>query len=86
MEAVLEGLSHKPKPPKKVKDMRHHGIAETRIRHNHDGSHHITHEYIHPAHEPTTHGAQDLADVHDHLEEHLHGKPTPEELAEGEEE
>ena len=82
---VMEGLAHRPKPPKKVKDMRKHGIAETHIVHHHDGTHHITHHHVHPAMEASTHGANDLEELHDHLEEHLGGKPSREEMMEHEE-
>ena len=60
---VMEGLAHQHKPPKKVKDMRKHGIAETHIVHHHDGTHHITHHHVHPGMEPSTHGAQDLEEL-----------------------
>jgi len=82
MEAILEGLSHKPKMPKGMKDMRKHGVAETHIKHNHDGSHSITHHHMKHGVQATDHGAPDLESLHDHLEEILGGKPTAEELAE----
>jgi hypothetical protein len=79
-EAAMTALSHKPKMPKGMKDERKHGIAETRIEHNHDGSHQITHHHMKPGMEPTKHGAPDLEGLQDHLQEMLHGKPSPEEL------
>ena len=82
--AAYAGLAHKPKPPKKVKDHRKHGISHTHIEHNHDGSHQITHHYIHPQAEPSKHSAGDLEELHDHMEEMLGGKMTKEEEAEEE--
>ena len=78
--AILDGLAHKPKMPKGIKDTRKHGMAETRIEHHHDGSHKITHHPVKPGVESTTHGAPDLEALHDHLEEILGGKPTKEEM------
>lgn len=78
----MDGLAHKPKPPKKVKDMRKHGIARTVIEHNHDGSHQIEHHHIDMRREPAKHGAMDLEALHDHMEEMLGGKPTAAEMAE----
>jgi hypothetical protein len=77
---TMEGLAHKPKMPKGVKDMRKHGVAHTMIEHHHDGSHKITHQHIKPGVEATTHGAPDLESLHDHLEEMLGGKPSKEEM------
>ena len=77
---ILEGLSHKPKMPKGIKDQRKHGVAQTIIEHHHDGSHKITHHHIKPGVEVTTHGAPDLEALHDHLEEMLGGKPSKEEM------
>lgn len=79
---VMQGLAHKPKPPKKVKDLRKHGIARTVIEHNHDGSHQIEHHHVDPRREPAKHGAPDMEGLHDHLEEMLGGKPTAAEMAE----
>jgi hypothetical protein len=77
---VEAALSHKPKMPKGVKDERKHGIAHTHIEHHHDGSHAITHHYVKPGIEPTKHGAPDLEGLHDHLEQHMNGLPTEEEM------
>lgn len=79
---VMEGLAHKPKPPKKVKDTRKHGIARTIIEHNHDGSHQIEHHHIDSRREPSKHGAEHMEALQDHLQEMLMGKPTKEEMAE----
>lgn len=84
MEAVLEGLAHKLKPPKKVPDKRKHGIARTVIEHNHDGTHQVEHHHIDARREPSKHGVEHLEALHDHLEEMLGGKPSKEELAEHE--
>lgn len=84
MDTAMMGLSHKPKMPKGMKDMRSHGIARTMIEHHHDGSHQITHEHMKPGTMPTKHGAPDLEGLHDHMEEMLGGKPTVEEMGEGE--
>jgi hypothetical protein len=78
--AVMDGLSHKPKMPKGMKDMRKHGVAHTMIEHHHDGSHQVTHHHIKPGVEATKHGAADLEGLHDHLEEMLGGKPTEQEM------
>lgn len=80
--AVMDGLSYKPKMPKGIKDQRKHGVAETRIEHHHDGSHKIMHQHVKPGTESTTHGAADLEALHDHLEEILGGNPSKEEMAE----
>jgi hypothetical protein len=80
MEAMLEGLSHRPKMPRGMKDARKHGVAETRIEHLHDGTHKMTHHYMKPGVEATTHSAPDLESMHDHLQEMLGGKPSPEEM------
>ena len=87
MEAdmAMMGLAHKPKMPRGMKDERKHGIHSTHIEHHHDGTHKITHHYIKPGVGPTEHGAGDMAELHDHLEEMLRGKPSEEEMAEGEE-
>ena len=82
MDTALAGLSHKPKMPKGMKDERKHGIAHTMIEHHHDGSHQITHHHMKQGVEPTKHGAPDLESLHDHMEEMLGGKPTPEEMEE----
>lgn len=80
---VITALGTKPRMPKKMKDERKHGISHMVIDHVHDGSHHITHNYIEPM-ESTRHTAGNLEELHDHLEEHLGGKPTKAEMAEGE--
>jgi precorrin-2 methylase len=80
LNPVMDGLASKVKPPKKVKDMRKHGIARTIIEHNHDGSHQIEHHHIDMRREPSKHGAEHLEALHDHLEELLGGKPSKEEL------
>jgi hypothetical protein len=85
MDTAMMGLSHKPKMPKGMKDMRKHGIARTMIEHHHDGSHQITHEHMKLGTMPTKHGAKDLEELHDHMEQHLGGMPTDEEMNEGEE-
>ena len=77
---MVDGLAYKPKPPKKVKDSRKHGIARTIIEHNHDGSHQIEHHHVDARREPSSHGAPDLEALHDHLEEILGGKPTKQEM------
>lgn len=82
MEPMLEGLALKPKMPRGMKDMRKHGIAETHIKHNHDGTHHITHHHIKHGVQATTHGAEHLEALHDHMEEMLGGKPSAEEMME----
>jgi len=82
--AMMDGLSHKPKMPKGMKDARKHGVAHTMIEHHHDGSHKITHHHVKPGVEATTHGAPDMEALHDHLEEILGGKPTEQEMAEKE--
>src|SRR5579884_4241086 len=82
MDTVLEGLAHKLKMPRGMKDSRKHGIARTHIEHHHDGSHKITHHYVKPGVGPTEHGAEHMEALHDHLEEMLGGKPSEEELAE----
>jgi hypothetical protein len=82
MHDVVEALSHKPKMPRGMKDMRKHGIAETHILHHHDGTHQITHHHMKHDVAPTTHGAEHMEALHDHLEEMLGGKPTAEEMAE----
>lgn len=81
MEAILEGLSHKPKMPRGMKDMRKHGISHTHIEHHHDGTHKITHHYIKHNVGPTEHGAEHMEALHDLLEENLGGKPTAEEMS-----
>ncbi len=80
--AILDGLAHQPKAPKKVKDTRKHGIARTVIEHNHDGSHQIEHHHIDMRREPSKHGAMDMESLHDHLEEMLGCKPSAEEMKE----
>lgn len=80
MDTAMAGLSHKPKLPKGMKDMRHHGIARTMIEHHMDGSHQISHDYVKPGIERTTHGASDLDGLHEHMEEHLHGPMSEEEM------
>lgn len=85
LNPVMEGLAHKPKPPKKVQDLRKHGIAEIHIKNNHDGTHHITHHHVDGRRESSTHSAQNLEELHDHLEHHLGGEPTKEEMEEHEE-
>ena len=80
MHDLAEALSHKPKMPKGMKDMRKHGIHETYIKHHHDGTHQITHHHMNPDVQPTTHGAEHLEALHDHLEEMLGGKPSKEEM------
>jgi hypothetical protein len=80
--AVMDGLSYKPKMPKGIKDQRKHGVAQTMIEHHHDGSHKITHRHAKPGVEATTHGAPDLEALHNHLEEILGGKPTAGEMKE----
>lgn len=88
--AILDGLSHKPRMPRGMKDERKHGISETHIIHNHDGSHHITHHYVKPMTESTKHGTsgdnmhEHMESLHDHLEEMLRGKPSKEEMMEHE--
>jgi len=81
---MMDGLSHKPKMPKGMKDERKHGISHTHIEHHHDGSHQVTHHHMKPGVEPTKHGMGDLEALHDHLEEMLGGKPTEQEMAEKE--
>jgi len=85
MDSAMAGLSHKPRMPKGMKDERKHGISEIHIKMNHDGSHHITHHMVNPKIQSTMHSAKDREELHDHLEEHLGGKPTDAEMAEGEE-
>ena len=84
LSPVLDGLAHKPKPPKKVPDKRKHGIARTIIEHNHDGSHQVEHHHIDARRESSKHGIADMEALHDHLEEMLGGRPSKEELAEHE--
>lgn len=82
MDEVLAGLAHKPKAapkPKPVKDERKHGYSETRIKHHPAGGHTVEYHPIEGG-EPMSHTAENLADVHDSLEEHLHGKPSEEEM------
>jgi hypothetical protein len=81
MEAMIEGLSARPKMPRGMKDERKHGIAHTTIKHNHDGSHSITHHHMKQGVQSTDHGAPDLESLQDHLQEMLGGKPSAEELA-----
>lgn len=80
LNPVMDGLAHKPKPPKKVPDARKHGVGRTIIEHNHDGSHQVELHHIDPRREPARHGAENLEALHDLLEEHLGGKPTKEEM------
>jgi len=81
---MMDGLSHKPKMPKGMKDERKHGVGHTHIEHNHDGSHKVTLHHMKHGVEPTTHGAANMEELHDLLEEHLGGKPTEQEMAEKE--
>ena len=78
--AMLEGLSHKPKMPRGMKDQRKHKIGRTEIEHLHDGTHKMTLHHMNPGVEPTTHSAPDLEALHDKLEEMLGGKPSKEEM------
>ena len=78
----MMGLAHKPKPPKKVKDTRKHGIDEMHIKMHHDGTHQITHHHIDKRREPAVHGTGNLEELHDHIEQMLGGKPSKEELME----
>ena len=80
MEAVLEGLSHKPKMPRGMKDHRKHGVGHTSIEHLHDGTHKVTLHHMKEGVAPTTHGASDMEALHDLLEEKLGGKPTQQEM------
>lgn len=82
MDAVMEGLSHKPKMPRGQKDMRKHGMAHTKIEHLHDGSHKMTFHSKKPGMEPVTHSAPDMEAMHDKLEEMLGGKPSEGEMKE----
>jgi hypothetical protein len=82
MHDVVEALSHKPKMPRGMKDMRKHGVSETHVKHNHDGSHHVTFHHLKPGVESTTHSAEHMEALHDLMEERLGGKPTAEEMAE----
>jgi len=80
MEAMLEGLSNKPKMPRGMKDMRKHGVQQTVIDHAHDGTYKITHNHMKPGVAPTTHGAPDLEALKEHLQQILGGKPNKEQL------
>jgi hypothetical protein len=80
--AAIEGLAHKPKMPRGMKDQRKHGIHRSEIEHLHDGTHEITHHYIKHGVGPTKHSVPNMEALHDHLEEMLGGKPSAEELAE----
>jgi len=80
MDAIMEGLAHKPKAPKKVKDMRKHGFSHTVIHHNTDGSHQVEHHPMSHLHGASQHGVPDMESLHDHLEEMLGGKPSKEEM------
>ena len=80
MEAMLEGLSHKPKMPRGMKDMRKHGAHRTEIEHLHDGTHKATFHHMKPGVESTTHSAESMEALHDLLEEKLGGKPSKEEM------
>ena len=77
---ALEGLVHKPKPPKKMKDMRKHGFSHTVIEHHTDGKSHTVKHHPIVGPEPMSYGAADLEEVHDGLERHLHGEPSKEEM------
>lgn len=80
MESAMMGLSQKPKMPKGMKDMRTHGISRTTIEHHHDGTHAIEHDHMKPSVMPTKHGAANMEELHDHMEEMLGGKPSAAEM------
>jgi hypothetical protein len=82
VESMIEtALSHKPKMPRGMKDMRKHKIGHTAIEHLHDGSHKMTFHHMQPGVEPTTHSAPNMEAMHDKLEEMLGGKPSEEEMS-----
>lgn len=74
MDAVMDGMSYKPKMPKGMKDQRKHGMAQTVIERHHDGSHKITHQPIKSGVESTTHGASGMEELKAHLEQILGGQ------------
>ena len=65
---MVPGKKSSEKAPKKE-------IKRIEITKSHDGKHIIKHVHHHPAHEDETHVASNMAELHDHMEDHA-GTPN----------
>jgi hypothetical protein len=80
-EMAMSALSHKPRKST------HKPLKAMHIKELHDGTYHVEKHHGHDEDgmpvKPTEEGsATDLDGVHDHLEEHMGGAPTDDEMAE----
>ena len=67
---AMEGLARKPKPMKRMRDKRKHGVGHTMITHHEDGSHTMQHSPMDGS-EPMTQSAGDNGDMMSKLQEML---------------